>query len=62
MCRDDERCGNLGDGLWIGSRWATSDQIASKIRLDGRQKQMAQAVLRARLAVVEPEPGSKPNQ
>jgi len=41
--------------------WGSVASIASKIRFNGRQKQIAEAVLRARLAVVEPEPGSKPN-
>lgn len=41
--------------------WGRVAQIASKIRSNGNQKQIAEATLRARLTVVEPEPGSKPN-
>jgi hypothetical protein len=41
--------------------WGSVAQIASKIRLNGKQKRIAEAMLRARLAVVELEPGSKPN-
>jgi hypothetical protein len=41
--------------------WGSVASIASKIRFNGGQKQIAEAVLRARLAIVEPEPGSKPN-
>ena len=40
--------------------WGSVAQIASKIKQNGRQKEIARALLRARL-VVEPEPGSKPN-
>jgi hypothetical protein len=41
--------------------WGSVAYVAAKIRMNGRQKQIAEAVLRARLAFIHPEPGSKPN-
>ena len=49
------------DRLQMGELWMWVASTAAKIRAHGKQTQIAEAVLRARLKVAEPEPGSKPN-